>query len=76
MSLGKRNASSTPVHSICGFYTVTVHRGNASLVMTVLLVTYGVSRYLLLVTVDSEGEGPEKLLVTDRIPKPKTRIHG
>ncbi|MGA9923216.1 MAG: decaprenyl-phosphate phosphoribosyltransferase [Isosphaeraceae bacterium] len=48
-------------------YTVTGHRGNASLVVTVPLVTYGVSRYMLLVTVDGEGEAPEKLLVTDRI---------
>jgi len=48
-------------------YTVTGHRGNASLVVTVPLVTYGVARYLLLVTVDGEGEAPEKLLVTDRI---------
>ena len=31
------------------------------------LVTYGVVRYLLLVTVEGEGEAPEKLLVTDRI---------
>jgi len=46
---------------------VTGHRGNASLVVTVPLVTYGVSRYMLLVTVDGEGEAPEKLLVTDRI---------
>ena len=35
--------------------------------VTVPLVTYGVARYLLLVTVDGEGEAPEKLLVTDRI---------
>jgi 4-hydroxybenzoate polyprenyltransferase len=48
-------------------YTVTGHRGNASLVVTVPLVTYGVARYLLLVTVEGEGEAPEKLLVTDRI---------
>ena len=48
-------------------YTVTGHRGNASLVVTVPLVMYGVSRYLLLVTVDGEGEAPDKLLVTDRI---------
>jgi 4-hydroxybenzoate polyprenyltransferase len=48
-------------------YTVTGHRGNASLVVTVPLVTYGVARYLLLVTVDGEGEAPEKLLVSDRI---------
>ena len=47
-------------------YTVTGHRGNASLVVTVPLVTYGVARYMLLVTVDGEGEAPEKLLVTDR----------
>lgn len=48
-------------------YTVTGHRGNASLVVTVPLVMYGVSRYLLLVTVEGEGEAPEKLLVSDRI---------
>ncbi len=48
-------------------YTVTGHRGNASLVVTVPLVTYGVARYMLLVTVDGEGEAPEKLLVTDRL---------
>ena len=47
-------------------YTVTGHHGNATLVITVPLVTYGVIRYLLLVTVDGEGEAPEKLLVTDR----------
>jgi 4-hydroxybenzoate polyprenyltransferase len=48
-------------------YTVTGHQGNASLVVTVPLVTYGVARYMLLVTVDGEGEAPEKLLVTDRL---------
>jgi 4-hydroxybenzoate polyprenyltransferase len=48
-------------------YTVTGHHGDASLVVTVPLVTYGVARYLLLVTVEGEGEAPEKLLVTDRI---------
>jgi 4-hydroxybenzoate polyprenyltransferase len=48
-------------------YTVTGHRGNASLVVTVPLVTYGVARYMLLVMVDGEGEAPEKLLVTDRL---------
>ena len=47
-------------------YTVTGHHGNATLVITVPLVTYGVIRYLLLVTVNGEGEAPEKLLVTDR----------
>jgi 4-hydroxybenzoate polyprenyltransferase len=47
-------------------YTVTGHHGNATLVITVPLVTYGIIRYLLLVTVDGEGEAPEKLLVTDR----------
>ena len=39
-------------------YTVTGHRGNASLVVTVPLVTYGVARYLLLVTVEGEGRPP------------------
>jgi len=47
-------------------YTVTGHRGNASLVVSVPLVTYGVLRYMLLVTVDGHGEAPEKLLVSDR----------
>src|SRR5262249_16131217 len=47
-------------------YTVTGHKGNASLVVTVPLVTYGVARYLLLLTVDREGEAPQQLLVSDR----------
>lgn len=46
-------------------YTVTGHQGNATLVVTVPLVTYGVIRYMLLVMVHGEGEAPEKLLVSD-----------
>ncbi|MFO0954128.1 MAG: decaprenyl-phosphate phosphoribosyltransferase [Isosphaeraceae bacterium] len=46
-------------------YTVTGHQGNATLVVTVPLVTYGVTRYMLLVMVHGEGEAPEKLLVKD-----------
>jgi hypothetical protein len=46
-------------------YTVTRHPGNASLVVTVPLVTYGVARYMLLVMVEGHGEAPEKLLVSD-----------
>ena len=48
-------------------YTVTRHPGNASLVVTVPLVTYGVLRYMLLVMVHGEGDAPEKLLVSDRV---------
>jgi 4-hydroxybenzoate polyprenyltransferase len=48
-------------------YTVTGHPGNASLVVTVPLVTYGVLRYMLLVMVHGEGDAPEKLLVSDRV---------
>ena len=46
-------------------YTVTGYQGNATLVVTVPLVTYGVIRYMLLVMVRGEGEAPEKLLVSD-----------
>jgi hypothetical protein len=46
---------------------VTGHQGNATLVVTVPLVTYGVTRYMLLVMVRGEGEAPEKLLVQDRM---------
>ena len=46
-------------------YTVTGHQGNATLVVTVPLVTYGVTRYMLLVMVHGEGEAPEKLLTSD-----------
>jgi 4-hydroxybenzoate polyprenyltransferase len=48
-------------------YTVTGRPGNATLVVTVPLVTYGVVRYMLLVMVHGAGEAPEKLLVTDRV---------
>jgi 4-hydroxybenzoate polyprenyltransferase len=48
-------------------YTVTGHQGNATLVVTVPLVTYGVTRYMLLVIVRGEGEAPEKLLSSDRV---------
>jgi 4-hydroxybenzoate polyprenyltransferase len=47
-------------------YTVTGRPGNATLVITVPLVTYGIIRYLILVVIDGAGEAPEKLLVTDR----------
>jgi hypothetical protein len=48
-------------------YTVTGHPGNATLVVTVPLVAYGVTRYMLLVMVVGEGEAPERLLVSDRL---------
>lgn len=48
-------------------YTVTGRQGNATMVVTVPLVTYGVTRYMLLVMVHGEGEAPEKLLVSDRL---------
>ena len=48
-------------------YTVTGRQGNASLVMTVPLVTYGITRYMLLVMVQGEGDAPERLLVSDRV---------
>ena len=48
-------------------YTVTRHPDNASLVVTVPLVTYGITRYMLLVMVEGHGEAPEKLLVSDRL---------
>ena len=47
-------------------YTVTGYQDNATLVVTVPLVTFGVTRYMLLVMVRGAGEAPEKLLVTDR----------
>jgi 4-hydroxybenzoate polyprenyltransferase len=47
-------------------YTVTGHKDNATLVVTVPLVTYGITRYMLLVVVEGRGEAPEKLLITDR----------
>jgi 4-hydroxybenzoate polyprenyltransferase len=46
-------------------FTVTGHPGNATLVITVPLVTYGVTRYMLLVMVFGKGESPERLLVSD-----------
>jgi 4-hydroxybenzoate polyprenyltransferase len=46
-------------------YTVTGRPGNATLVVTVPLVTYGIIRYLILVVVDGRGEAPERILVTD-----------
>lgn len=53
---------------ICyALYTVTGYQDNATLVVTVPLVTYGIVRYLLLVTVLGQGESPERLLVTDRV---------
>ncbi|GAC1472295.1 MAG: decaprenyl-phosphate phosphoribosyltransferase [Isosphaeraceae bacterium] len=48
-------------------YSVTGHQGNATLVVTVPLVVYGVIRYMLLVLVHKEGEAPDKLLVTDGV---------
>ncbi len=48
-------------------YTVTGRQGNATLVLTVPLVTYGVIRYMLLVIVHGQGEAPERLLVSDRL---------
>jgi 4-hydroxybenzoate polyprenyltransferase len=48
-------------------YTVTGYQGNATLVVTVPLVTYGVTRYMLLVMVHGEGDAPESLLVSDRV---------
>jgi 4-hydroxybenzoate polyprenyltransferase len=46
-------------------YTVTHQPGDATLVVTVPLVTYGVMRYMLLVTVHGGGESPERLLISD-----------
>jgi 4-hydroxybenzoate polyprenyltransferase len=48
-------------------YTVTGRPGNATLVVTVPLVTYGILRYLILVLVLGAGESPEKLLVSDSL---------
>jgi 4-hydroxybenzoate polyprenyltransferase len=48
-------------------YTVNGRPGNATLVVTVPLVFYGVARYMLLVMVHGAGESPDKLLVTDRV---------
>ena len=48
-------------------YTVTGRQGDATLVVTVPLVTYGVFRYMLLVMVDGEGESPDRLLLSDRL---------
>lgn len=47
-------------------YTVTGRPGNATLVVTVPLVTYGVVRYMLLVMVRGAGDEPDTLLLTDR----------
>jgi len=46
-------------------FTVTGHQGNATLVLTVPLVTYGVTRYMVLVMIQGEGESPERLLTSD-----------
>lgn len=48
-------------------YTVTGRQGNATLVVTVPLVVYGIIRYLLLVVVHGHGEAPDRQLITDRI---------
>ena len=48
-------------------YTVTGHQGNATLVVTVPLVTYGITRYMLLVMVHGAGIAPDRLLVTDPV---------
>lgn len=48
-------------------YTVTGHQGNATLVITVPIVTYGVTRYMLLVMVYGQGESPDRLLVRDKL---------
>jgi 4-hydroxybenzoate polyprenyltransferase len=48
-------------------YTVTGRHHNATLVVTVPLVTYGITRYMLLVMVHGEGDAPERLLVSDRV---------
>lgn len=49
------------------FYTVTGRPGNASLVLTVPLVYYGISRYLILVKVHGSGDAPEKQVVGDPV---------
>ncbi|MEO6810483.1 MAG: UbiA prenyltransferase family protein [Isosphaeraceae bacterium] len=48
-------------------YTVTGHQGNATLVVTVPLVVYGIIRYLLLVVVHGHGGAPDRQLVVDRV---------
>ena len=48
-------------------YTVTGYQGNATLVVTVPLVTYGIIRYMLLVMVHGAGIAPDRLLVTDPV---------
>ena len=48
-------------------YTVTGYQGNATLVITVPLVTYGITRYMLLVMVHGAGVAPDRLLVTDPV---------
>ena len=45
---------------------VVIHP-DRGMVVTVPLVTYGVTRYMLLVMVEGHGEAPEKLLVSDRL---------
>lgn len=47
-------------------YTVSGRDGNASLVVTVPLVVFGVVRYLLMVTVHGLGDTPERQLIADR----------
>jgi hypothetical protein len=48
-------------------YTVTGRHGNATLVVTVPLVTYGITRYMLLVMVHGAGDAPERILLSDRV---------
>ena len=49
------------------FYTVTGRPGNASLVLTVPLVYYGISRYLIQVKVHGSGDTPERQVIGDPI---------
>jgi 4-hydroxybenzoate polyprenyltransferase len=59
-------AMSATMAILCySIYTVTGRQGNATLVVTVPLVVYGVTRYMLQVMVYDEGEAPERLLVSD-----------
>ena len=48
-------------------YTVTGYQGNATLVTTVPLVYYGISRYLILVKIHGSGDAPERQLLGDWI---------
>ncbi|CAN5893225.1 decaprenyl-phosphate phosphoribosyltransferase [soil metagenome] len=48
-------------------YTINGRSGDATMVITVPIVFYGILRYLLLVTVHGSGESPERQIFVDRV---------